>query len=254
MYVSIGSSSNDYAGEDCRRATIMEFDPDGKEGRIYASGLRNPLGMAWQPNADVLWTTVTEREGPDYGENLVPDFATSLTDGGFYGWPYAYIGKHYFPKYLGGQAQLVRTTLTPDVLFPAHSAPMGLTFYAPPAQLPRAFPVQYWGLFVALHGSNTSNAAPNGNASTARGFKVVFVPFQGGKAVASSVVDFLIGFLVNDGTDGKPVTYWGRPTALALANDGSLLVLDDADPSNANNSNSRLWKVTYNGAPPAAAP
>jgi glucose/arabinose dehydrogenase len=245
MYVSIGSNSNNGAGEDCRRATIMEFNPDGAGGRIYASGLRNPLALAWQPGSDILWATVTERYG--YGDDLVPDFATALMDGGFYSWPYAYIGKHYDPKYLGGQAALVKNALTPDVIVPAHSAPSGIAFYAPRTPAPaRQYPDQYWGMYIALSGSTDKS-------SVARGFKVVFVPFRSGKPVPSGMADFVNGFVSSDGARGTPINFWGRPTALLIGSDGSLLILDEADPSNANVNSSKIWKVTYNGAPPRAA-
>jgi glucose/arabinose dehydrogenase len=246
MYVSLGSNSNAGAGEDCRRAAIMEFNPDGTGGRVYASGLRNPLALAWQPNSDILWTTVTERDG--FGDDLVPDFATALVDGGFYGWPYAWIGKHYDPKYLGGQAQLVKNALVPDVVLPAHSAPSGIAFYSSRNPVPtRQFPPQYFGMFVSLSGST-------GNSSVARGFKVVFVPFQaGGKPAPSAMVDFVTGFVTNDGAArGAPINYWGRPTALLVGSDGSLLILDEADPTNANLNSSKIWKVTYTGVPAAA--
>ncbi|HEX4999182.1 MAG TPA: PQQ-dependent sugar dehydrogenase [Terriglobia bacterium] len=245
MYVSIGSNSNNLAGEDCRRAAIMEYNIDGSGGKVYASGLRNPLALAWQPGSDILWTTVTERYG--YGDDLVPDFATSLVDGGFYGWPYTYIGKHYDPKYLGGQTAIVKNSLTPDVVLPAHSAPSGIAFYAPFTPAPaRQFPAQFWGMFLSLSGSTN-------DSSVARGYKVVFVPFaQGGKPVPSAMVDFVTGFVLSDGQDGKPITYWGRPTALLVANDGSLLILDEAEPTSANVNSSKIWRVTYTGVAPAA--
>jgi glucose/arabinose dehydrogenase len=211
------------------------------------------LALAWQPvpagAPEILWATVTERNG--FGDDLVPDFATALTDGGFYGWPYAYIGKHYDPKYLGGQTALVNKTLVPDIVVPAHSAPSGLAFYTPRTPAPaKQYPSQYWGLFLTLSGSAD-------NSSVARGFKVVFVPFeynqqtQQSKPKASAMVDFVTGFVSNDGAArGAPINFWGRPTALLIGSDGSLLVLDEADPSNPNVNSSKIWKVTYN--PPVA--
>jgi glucose/arabinose dehydrogenase len=249
MYVSIGSNTNNFVGEDCRRASIMEYSSDGKggwdKGRIYASGLRNPLALVLQPYSDILWATVTERNG--FGDDLVPDFATAIAEGGFYGWPYAWIGKHYDPKYLGGQAQIVKNSLVPDIVMPAHSSPSGIAFYAPRTPAPaRQFPQEYLGMFISMSGSTD-------NSSVARGFKVVFVPFQGGKPLSSGMKDFVTGFVTSDGMRGTPINFWGRPTALLVGNDGSLLILDEADPSNPQLNTSKIWKVTYTGAPPAAA-
>ncbi len=155
------------------------MNPDGTGLRIFASGLRNPEGLAWQPGTNRLWTTVNERDS--LGDDLVPDFLTSVKDGGFYGWPYSYIGQHYDPRYVGGQPELVKKAIIPDVLIPAHSAPLGLTFYTG-----NQFPLRYRnGAFVALHGS--------WNRSKASGYKVVFVPFVNG--MPGPIEDFLTGFL-----------------------------------------------------------
>ena len=127
MYVAVGSASNNSAGEDCRRAAILEFNPDGSGYRVFASGIRNPVGLAWQPGTDTLWTAVNERD--NLGDDLVPDYATSVRDGGFYGWPYSYIGQNYDPRYQGAFPDLVKRAIVPDVLLPAHAAALGITFY-----------------------------------------------------------------------------------------------------------------------------
>ena len=228
MYVSVGSFSNNRAGEDCRRATILEFNPDGTGYRIFASGLRNPEGMAFQPGTDVLWAAVNERD--NYGDDLVPDYITSIREGGFYGWPYSYIGQNYDPLYVGGQPELVKQAIVPDVLIPAHSAPLGLTFYTG-----RQFPERYQnGAFVSLHGS--------WNRSKAHGYRVVFVPFRGGRP--GPIEDFLTGFLVQEGgrnPDGSmvPITHWGRPVSTLVTRDGSLLLADD--------QGGRIWHIRYVG-------
>jgi len=216
MYVSVGSASNNRAGEDCRRAAILEMNPDGTGVRIFASGLRNPEGMAWQPGTNRLWTTVNERDS--LGDDLVPDFLTSLKEGGFYGWPYSYIGQHYDPRYVGGQPDLVKKAIIPDVLIPAHSAPLGFAFYTGDQ-----FPSRYRnGAFVALHGS--------WNRSKAAGYKVVFVPFVNG--TPGPIEDFMTGFVLNEGgrnRDGTmaPIVQWGRPVGVLVVRDGSLLISDD---------------------------
>jgi glucose/arabinose dehydrogenase len=230
MYVTVGSATNNRAGEDCRRATILEFNPDGTGYRIFASGLRNPEGLAWEPGTNKLWTSVNER---DYlGDDLVPDFITSVKDGGFYGWPYSYIGPNYDPRYTGGQADLVKRTVVPDFLLQAHSAPLGLIFYTG-----NQFPQRYRnGAFVAMHGSS--------NRSKAAGYKVVFVRFRNG--VPERAEDFLTGFVVSEGgrnADGTlaPITQWGRPVGLTIAGDGSLLVSDD--------QGGRIWQIRYTTPP-----
>ena len=127
MYIAVGSQSNNDAGEDCRRAAILEFNPDGTGYRVYASGIRNPVGLTLQPGTDTIWTAMNERD--NLGDDLVPDYATSVKDGGFYGWPYSYIGKNYDPRYVGAFPDLVNRAIVPDVLMPAHSAALGITFY-----------------------------------------------------------------------------------------------------------------------------
>jgi glucose/arabinose dehydrogenase len=220
MYVAVGSSSNNDAGEDCRRAAILEFNPDGSGYRIYASGIRNPVGLALQPGTDTLWTAINERD--NLGEDLVPDYATSVKDGGFYGWPYSYIGKNYDPRYVGAFPDLVNRAIVPDVLMPAHAAALGITFYTG-----TQFPQRYRnGGFVALHGS--------WNRSVASGYKVVFFPMNNGRP--GPLEDFMFNLLTANGENGTPIQAWARPVGVTVARDGALLVSDD-------NSN-RIWKIS----------
>ena len=220
MYVAVGSQSNNDAGEDCRRAAILEFNPDGTGFRVYASGIRNPVGLALQPGTDTIWTAMNERD--NLGDDLVPDYATSVRDGGFYGWPYSYIGSNYDPRYIGSFPDLVKRAVVPDVLLPAHAAALGITFYTG-----TQFPARYRnGGFVALHGS--------WNRSVASGYKVVFFPMVNGKP--GPIEDFLTGFLASDGSNGTPIEQWGRPVGVTVARDGALLVSDD--------SGNRIWKIS----------
>jgi len=220
LYVSVGSRSNNDAGEDCRRAAILEFNPDGTGYRIFASGIRNPVGLALQPGTDTIWTAMNERD--NLGDDLVPDYATSVKDGGFYGWPYSYIGKHYDPRYVGSFPELVNRAIVPDVLLPAHSAALGVTFYSG-----TQFPQRYRnGGFVALHGS--------WNRSVASGYRVVFFPMVNGKA--GPIEDFLTGFLASTGEGNTQIQQWGRPVGVTTSRDGALLVSDD--------SGNRIWKIS----------
>jgi len=220
MYIAVGSQSNNDAGEDCRRAAILEFNPDGSGYRVYASGIRNPVGLALQPGTDIIWTAMNERD--NLGDDLVPDYATSVKDGGFYGWPYSYIGENYDPRYIGSFPDLVKRTLVPDVLLPAHAAALGITFYTG-NQFPQRFRN---GGFVALHGS--------WNRSVASGYKVVFFPMVNGKP--GPIEDFLTGFLASDGANDTSIDQWGRPVGVTVARDGSLLVSDD--------TGNRIWRVS----------
>ncbi len=221
MYLAVGSASNNDAGGDCRRAAVLEFNPDGSGYRVFASGLRNPVGLVLQPGTDIPWVAVNERD--NLGDDLVPDYATSLKDGGFYGWPYSYIGQHYDPRYVGAFPDLVKRAIVPDVLIPSHSAPLGLAFYTG-----TQFPQRYrGGVFVALHGS--------WNRSVASGYKVVFVPMNGGKP--GPLEDLMFGFLANDGANApQDMARWGRPVGITVARDGGLLVSDDGG--------NRIWKIS----------
>src|SRR5438034_2093811 len=220
MYVAVGSRSNKSAGEDPGRAAINEYNPDGTGHRVFASGLRNPVGLALQPGTDTLWTAVNERD--TLGDDLVPDYATSVKDGGFYGWPYSYIGSHPDPEHVGKMPELVKRAIVPDVLIPANSAALGIAFYTG-----TQFPQRYRnGGFVALHGS--------WNRSTAAGYKVVFFPMTNGKP--GPLEDFMTGFLLKDGSGGTPLERWGRPVGVTVARDGSLLISDDGS--------NRIWKIS----------
>ena len=220
MYVAVGSRSNNDAGEDCRRAAILEFNPDGSGYRVYASGIRNPVGLTLQPGTDIIWTAMNERD--NLGDDLVPDYATSVKDGGFYGWPYSYIGQNYDPRYIGSFPDLVKRAIVPDVLLPAHAAALGITFYTG-----TQFPQRYRnGGFVALHGS--------WNRSVASGYKVVFFPMTDGKP--GPIEDFLTGFLASNGSNDSAIEQWGRPVGVTVARDGGLLVSDD--------SGNRIWRIS----------
>lgn len=219
MYVTVGSASNDSPEEDSRRAAISEFNPDGSGHRLFATGTRNPIGMAIYPGSGQLWAVVQERDG--LGDDLVPDYLTHVQDGGFYGWPYAYIGPHPDPKN-PRRPDLVEKTVTPDVLFQAHSAPMDVVFYQG-----QMFPKEYQGdAFVSFHGS--------WNRSKRTGYKIVRVRFQGGKP-AGGYDDFITGWTLSP--DRREV--WGRPVGLLVLKDGSLLIADDGA--------NKIWRVTYRG-------
>jgi len=221
LYVAIGSSTNATPESDPRRAAINEYDPEGAGHRVYASGLRNPVGMAFHPETGVLWTAVQERD--HLGDDLVPDFVTSVLDGGFYGWPYAYIGQHAEPILNGARPDLVAQAIVPDVLLRAHSAALGLTFYTG-----TQFPEEYRGsAFVALHGSI--------NRSGLVGYVVARIPFQDGRPSNGPVVPFLSGFVVADSGTEKVV--WGRPVDVLQAADGSLLISEDGG--------NRIYRVRY---------
>jgi glucose/arabinose dehydrogenase len=223
MYVSVGSSNNidDTGRGNENRAAIHEYNPDGTGFRLFATGIRNPVGLALQPTTNALWTAVNERDG--LGDELVPDYATSVKDGGFYGWPYSYIGNHVDKRVPNQKPYLVAKAIVPDVLIPAHSAALGLTFYTG-----TQFPQRYRnGLFVALHGS--------WNRSTAQGYKVVFVPFANNRP-SGPIEDFLTGFVV----DPAAVSKWGRPVGVTVAADGSLLVSDDASHT--------IWRIRASAA------
>jgi glucose/arabinose dehydrogenase len=217
LYVTIGSSS-DAGAPDADRALILEIAPDGSRRRVVATGLRNPIGLAFRPRSRDLWAAVQERD--KLGDALVPDFVTRVRDGGFYGWPFAYVGPHEDPRHRGERPDLVRQTVTPDVLLEAHSAVMGLAFYDG-----RMFPAQYRGdAFAALRGSS--------NRSERTGYKVVRIPFKGSRP-AGGYEDFVTGWML--GAERKEV--WGRPVGLTIRADGSMLIVDDASQ--------RIWRITY---------
>ena len=217
LFVSIGSESN-VSQEAPPRAAIMQYDANGKHGHTFAFGLRNPVGLAWNPATHELWTAVNERDG--LGDDLVPDYITDVRPGAFYGWPYSYLGAHEDPRRRGERPDLVAHAVVPSLLIQSHSAPLGLTFYNgtmfPPAYRGRAF--------VALHGS--------WNRSQRTGYSVISVPFRNGKP-SGGYDDFVTGWM----TDPSSSRVWGRPVGLLVLADGSLLISDDGA--------NVIWRVTY---------
>jgi glucose/arabinose dehydrogenase len=208
VFVGVGSESNVSPGEEPIRAAVTICDPDGKNARQFATGLRNPVGVALEPVTGQVWTTVNERD--ELGDNLPPDYFTSLKDGSFYGWPYSYIGDNVDARVKPQRPELVATAVVPDVLLGAHVAPLQFAFY-----IGKQFPESYrGGAFVAEHGS--------WNRSTRAGYQVAFVAFKNGQPSADPV-PFMTG-LVPDPSSG---TVYGRPVGVTVAPDGSLLVSDD---------------------------
>lgn len=219
IYVTVGSGSNvgDNGMEnEVRRANILEINPDGSGEIIYAAGLRNPVGVAWAPGTKKLWTAVNERDG--LGDDLVPDYVTSVKKGGFYGWPYAYFGQHEDPRMAGKRPDLVKATLVPDIAVGSHTASLGLAFYTG-----KKFPAKYQGgMFIGQHGS--------WNRSELSGYKVTFIPFRNGEQ-SGPMEDFLTGFIANI----EKAEVYGRPVGVATMHDGSLLVADDVSNT--------IWRV-----------
>jgi len=221
IYVSVGSATNvdeqRVDEKDPRRAAILQVNPDGGGMRVFASGMRNPVGMDWEVKTNRLWTVVNERDM--LGDELVPDYLTSVRDGAFYGWPFSYFGQNEDPRKKGQRPDLVAKAIKPDYALGSHVAPLGLTFYNA-----KSFPEHYHGgAFIGMHGSwNRSNLV---------GYKVAFVPFENGRP-NGSIEDFLTGFIVNP--KGREV--YGRPVGVAVWTDGSLLVADDAA--------GKIWRVS----------
>jgi len=219
IYITVGSGSN--VGEnglenEVRRANILEVNLDGTGEKIYASGLRNPVGVDWEPTTNTLWTAVNERDG--LGDDLVPDYITSVKPGAFYGWPYAYFGQNEDPRLKGKNPEMVKKAIVPDVAVGAHTASLGLAFYKA-----TKFPVKYQGgAFIGQHGS--------WNRSAISGYKVTFVPFKAGKPNGKPE-DFLTGFVANT----EKAEVYGRPVGVTLTPDGALLVADDVSGI--------IWKV-----------
>lgn len=221
ILISVGSASNnaEHGMEvERRRAAILEVNPDGSGEQFYAQGLRNPVGMGWNPVTGELWTVVNERD--ELGDELVPDYATSVLRGGFYGWPYAYMGAHEDPRMKGQRPDLVAETIIPDIPLTSHSATLGMAFYTGDR-----FPAAYRnGLFLVQHGS--------WNRSELVGYGVKFVPFTDGKP-SGEPRNFLTGFIADA---GKGEVH-GRPVCAAVLPDGSLLITDDAAKT--------IWQVSY---------
>jgi glucose/arabinose dehydrogenase len=230
LYASVGSASNvddtDTTPAEKRRADILAFNADGSGMRIYAWGIRNPVGLAIQPDTGTLWCSVNERDG--LGDNLVPDYITHVQDGGFYGWPWWYIGAHQDPRHEGKRRDLVGKVIVPDVLLQPHNASLQLTFYDG-AQ----FPAEYRGdIFAAEHGS--------WNRSTRAGYEIIRVPLHQTGHASGEYEDFVTGFVLDNGE------VWGRPVGVTVARDGSLLFSDDVSNS--------IWRVSYTGDQAAAQP
>ena len=209
LYVSVGSNSNvaeNGMAVEAERAAVWEVDTQSGAHRVFASGLRNPVGLAWEPRGGALWTVVNERD--EIGSDLVPDYMTSVLDGGFYGWPYSYYGQHVDERVQPQRPDLVATARVPDYALGAHAASLGLAFSAG-TSLPAPFAS---GVFVGQHGS--WNRRPHS------GYKVIFVPFDNGRP-SGGPVDVLTGFLSAEGKAN------GRPVGVALDQRGALLVADD---------------------------
>lgn len=218
LYLGIGSASNVNSGEDAARAAITVMNPDGTGRELYATGTRNPTAIHFSPNGQ-LWASVQERD--ELGDDLVPDYFTHIQKGGFYGWPYAYIGPNADPR-RNEKPELVKKTIVPDHLLGAHVAVIDWAFYTG-----KQFPAEYQGgVFLALHGS--------WNRSKRVGYSVVYVPFKDGK-ISGPQKDFLTGWML--GADKREV--WGRPTGIHPLKDGSLLISDDGG--------NKIWRVFYKG-------
>jgi glucose/arabinose dehydrogenase len=221
LYVSVGSRSNvsDDASER-RRADILAFDPDGKNERVFAWGIRNAVGLATHPQTGQLWASVNERDA--LGDHLVPDYITHIESGGFYGWPWYYLGPNQDPRHKGKHPELKAKVIVPDVLLQSHSASLDMTFYDGD-QFPRTY--QFDG-FAAEHGS--------WNRARRTGYKVIRIPMKDGKATGE-YEDFLVGFVTRSGD------VWGRPVGVAVAKDGALMVTDDGSGT--------IWRVAYAAGP-----
>ena len=219
MYVSIGSRSNDSDNAaEADRARIFEFNPDGTGQKVYAWGIRNAVGIAFRPGSDELWMSTNERD--ELGDDLPPDYISSVRPGGFYGWPWFYVGNHVDPRHKGKHPELADKVIVPDVLVQAHSATLNLCFYTGDQ-----FPVEYKGdIFAAFHGS--------WNRRKRTGYKIVRVPFDHSTGKPrGEYEDFVTGFVTSDGN------VWGRPVGITVAQDGSLLFSEDG--------NGTIWRVSY---------
>lgn len=220
IYIAVGSGSNiaeNGIENELLRANILEVNPDGSELRVFASGLRNPVGMDWEPKTKTLWTVVNERDG--LGDNLVPDYLTSVKENAFYGWPYAYFGQHEDVRVKEMKPELVKKTLVPDFALGAHTASLGLAFYKG-----TSFPEKYRnGAFIAQHGS--------WNRKKISGYQMIFVPFKDGKPSGKSE-EFLTGFIVDPEKD----IVHGRPVGVIVTLEGDLLLTDD--------KTNTIWRIT----------
>ncbi|CAM3331112.1 PQQ-dependent sugar dehydrogenase [Aequorivita lipolytica] len=223
IYIAVGSGDN--IGEkgmehEVMRANILEMNPDGSDLQVYASGLRNPVGMDWEPTTKTLWTSVNERD--ELGDNLVPDYLTSVKQDGYYGWPYTYWGNHYDPRVPIPPNVRLKEAIVPDVDLGSHTASLGLVFYTADS-----FPKKYKnGAFVVQHGS--------WNRDILSGYRVVFIPFENGKP-AGKPSDFLTGFIVDPNKDEVR----GRPVGAVVLPDGAMLITDD--------TTHHIWRIAYTG-------
>ena len=223
MLVSVGSVSNvddpDTTPGEKNRADVLEFNPDGSGMRVYAYGIRNCVGLAVHQKTGELWCSVNERDA--LGDNLVPDYITHVQEGGFYGWPWWYMGGHQDPRHQGKHPELKDKVITPDVILQPHNASLGITFYDG-----KQFPAEYQGdIFAAEHGS--------WNRSVRTGYELIRVPLHQTGHASGEYEDFMTGFVVDNGH------VWGRPVAVTVAPDGSLLVTDDGSKS--------IWRISYVG-------
>jgi glucose/arabinose dehydrogenase len=226
LYVGVGSNSNiteNGIGAEYERAAIWEVDRVSGAHRIFASGLRNPTGLAWEPVTGKLWAVVNERD--EIGPDLVPDYLTSVRDGAFYGWPYSYYGQHLDPRVQPQRPDLVATAIAPDYALSSHVAPLGVAMYAGNS-LP---PIYHGGAFVSEHGS--------WDRSPLNGYKVVYVPFIGGRP-SGPAQDVVTGFL--DANNQAR----GRPVGVAVDRSGALLIADDLGNT--------VWRVSSTGSPSAS--
>jgi glucose/arabinose dehydrogenase len=225
MLVSVGSASNvddmDTHPNEFHRADVLEYTPDGKFEKVYASGIRNCVGEAINPVTGMLWCSTNERD--NLGNHLVPDYVTSVPEGGFFGWPWFYMGGHQDPRLEGKHPELKSKVLTPDVLVQPHMASLEMTFYPNSGEFPAAY--DGWA-FAAEHGS--------WNRAGRAGYEVIAIPMRNGKAADGSYEDFLTGFVTPEGQ------VWGRPVGVTVGQDGSLFVTDDGSRS--------VWHITYTGS------
>ncbi|MGB0132402.1 PQQ-dependent sugar dehydrogenase, partial [Dokdonella sp.] len=220
LFATVGSNSN--VGENGMqaeegRAAIWKIDPSLRSKTLYATGLRNPNGLAFEPTSGMLWTTVNERD--EIGSDLVPDYMTSVREGGFYGWPYSYFGQHVDVRVKPSRPDLVETALVPDYALGPHTASLGLVYSSS-----TALPVRFRnGMFIGQHGS--------WNRNPPSGYRVIFVPFAQGEP-SGEALDILTGFLSEENTA------YGRPVGVAIGGDGALLVADDVGNA--------IWRVVAN--------
>jgi len=223
MLVSVGSASNvddpDTTPAEKNRADVLEFNPDGSGQRVFAYGIRNCVGLAISPETGEPWCSVNERDA--LGDNLVPDYITHVQEGGYYGWPWYYMGGHQDPRHAGKHPELKDKVITPDVILHPHFASLQMTFYEG-----KAFPSEYKGdIFAAEHGS--------WNRAARVGYELIRIPLHQSQKASGEYEDFMTGFVIDSGH------VWGRPVGVTVAPDGSLLVTDDGSKS--------IWRITYTG-------